>query len=518
MTSDSPTTGLLLVGFMGAGKSTVGSALAADLGLPFVDLDALSTERFGPIAEQFATHGEATFRDRESALLEEVLAGAPCVLATGGGIVERPRNRALMSRWRTMFLDAPLETCAVRIGKGDGRPVWAEAAERFQRRRSLYRFALHVLDATSTVDQIVQDAKSALRMPMEPLPLAPPYPMVFTRRFDGLAQHLQALEPDGILVVTDDRVGPLWLPALREAIGDVPVVSFPHGETNKNVGSWLTLVDGLLAHSPSRSTLVLALGGGVTGDMVGFAASVVLRGLRVVQLPTTTLSMVDSSVGGKTAINHAQGKNLVGTFHQPHLVWMAMDTLTTLPERERTAGLAEALKMAATHDAAGFELLEAVQRPLSQRTLEHILRAGVRVKAAVVAEDVLERGARKTLNAGHTIGHALERALGYGRLLHGEAVSIGLVLETRWAEMRGVTTAGTSTRIERAAAALGLPTEWPEDVDLRAFSEALMVDKKASRATLDLPCVTAIGSCRILNVPIHTFTRAVLDLVSATPP
>lgn len=505
-----------LVGFMGAGKTTVGIRLAERLDRPFVDLDALFVEQFGAIEDWFDAHGEPSFREREAQLLKRVLCGPPVVLATGGGVVDVIDNITDLERTCvTVFLDVSLAEAKRRVKTGSSRPVWDQADARFARRRLFYALARHRVNADGSAEAVTERVVAALHGAEDVLAdRASLHPVWSSNGFAGLSTIAQLHRYDGLHVVTDDRVGPLWIDGLLHAIGDVPVCVIPNGEVNKTIATWQTVVDHLLAHRVSRRTAVLALGGGVVGDIAGFAASAVNRGVPVLQLPTTTLSMIDSSVGGKTGVNHPAGKNLIGAFHVPDAVWMASDTLTTLEPRHTRAGLAEAVKMALTHDAAAFAFLESAANTLvtSPSLVEAVIRHAVRTKSAVVARDAQESGERRLLNAGHTVGHALERALGYGRIFHGEAVAIGLCTELQWGEARGHTQAGTGDRVARLLTRLGLPIHWPETTDRQAFRAAVTVDKKARRDTLHVPIAREPGVGVLIEDTPQRFADTILEL------
>ena len=250
--------------------------------------------------------------------------------------------------------------------------------------------------------------------------------------------------PSQIMVVTDENVQRYWLDqfttVLREVIGQVNVIVLPAGESEKTLETWTYCVDELLNSGVSRDTPVVALGGGVIGDIAGFAAATTMRGLPLIHVPTTLLAMVDSSVGGKTAVNHRLGKNLLGAFHQPTFVFADLDVLNTLPDEEYRSGLGEVVKMAWIADEALIGGLETHTQDILRKDpeiLSHIVSRCVDIKAEVVAKDVRDHGWRKVLNAGHTVGHALEAATQYQRWRHGDAVAIGLLKELDFAEKNG---------------------------------------------------------------------------------
>lgn len=335
------------------------------------------------------------------------------------------------------------------------------------------------------------------------------YDVVIAPSFTGLRAALAAVSSSSkVAVVTDDAVAPLWLEALRAELAGLTllVIAFPHGEANKHQTTWWGIVDRLLTEGVDRSTPILALGGGVAGDMAGFAAASLLRGLTFVQVPTTLLAMVDSSVGGKTGFNHPRGKNLIGAFHQPSLVWAAMETLSTLPIREVRAGLAEVVKTALIGDAELLRRMEADVVRLARGdvdALAAVVERCVQIKAMVVGEDEREEGRRAVLNLGHTVGHAVEAAGGYGVLLHGEAVGIGLIAEAEWAVREGICLEGDlPERLRRLLAGLGLPTEVPA-TDRDALVAAMGVDKKRRGAKITLPVPVRSGEVTLVALPVE---------------
>ncbi len=286
-----------------------------------------------------------------------------------------------------------------------------------------------------------------------------------------------------VLIVSDDNVAPLYLDTVREQISarHVDSLVIAAGEAQKNPDNWLRILEKLMSMSASRDACLIALGGGVIGDITGFAAASYMRGIDFIQIPTTLLAQVDASVGGKTAINHSQGKNLIGAFHQPVQVIIDVDTLDTLPQREFRAGLAEVMKYGFIMDAGFIESLsDDMSRILSRDrdTLGSIIAQCCRHKAAVVAADETETGHRALLNLGHTFAHALETATGYEHYLHGEAVAIGCVLAAELSEMKGYIDARQVQLIRELVIAAGLPHEVAEHLDSGELINLMRLDKK----------------------------------------
>ena len=318
----------------------------------------------------------------------------------------------------------------------------------------------------------------------------------------GRPELLAAHVPRRAMVVTDERVAPLHLERALAGFGDVPVshLVLPEGEAHKNLGTLERIYAALLAERFDRGGTVVALGGGVVGDMAGFAAASYQRGVDFVQLPTTLLAQVDSSVGGKTGVNHPLGKNMIGAFHQPVAVVADTDTLDTLADRELSAGLAEVVKYGLIADAAFLGWLEGNVEALLARdpaALAHAIRRSCEIKAAIVEEDEREHGRRALLNLGHTFGHAIEAALGYGRWLHGEAVAAGTVMALDLSVRAGLADAALAERAVRLLERARLPLAPPPEIAPETFLDYMGRDKKASAGKLRFVLVDGVGSARV---------------------
>ncbi|MFO1506342.1 MAG: 3-dehydroquinate synthase [Lysobacterales bacterium] len=324
------------------------------------------------------------------------------------------------------------------------------------------------------------------------------------------------LAGDGaVLVVTDERVAPLYLDRLRNALGASAQATLilPEGERHKTLGSVIRVFDALATHHAGRDAVVVALGGGVIGDLAGFAAACWMRGIAIVQAPTTLLAMVDAAIGGKTGVDMPAGKNLVGAFHQPRMVIADLATLDTLDGRDYRCGLAEVVKYAAIGNRPFFEWLDAHAGGLLARdpgALCIAVSESCRHKARVVAQDEREHGERALLNFGHTLGHALEAAGGYVRWRHGEAVAIGMVMAARLSERLGLASGADADRLVALLAKLGLPIEWPADVDVEAVLASLRFDKKSRAGRLQFVLWNGIGSARLPEeVPVEAVLAAI---------
>ncbi|HLT57769.1 MAG TPA: bifunctional shikimate kinase/3-dehydroquinate synthase, partial [Limnochordales bacterium] len=418
---------IVLIGFMGAGKSTVGRRLAARLGRPFVDLDAVIEETAGmPIPAIFAREGEAGFREREAAAVRAVAQRKGQVIATGGGAVMRRDNLAALRAAGTLvWLRAPLETLLERAKAEGRRPLLAAgeaaAARLYDERLPVYALADVVVDATDDPDAVAAQIEQRLAgVPDEgPTVVSVPvgaaaYPVYVGA---GLLQRLgQLLADRGVtgrcLVVTNPTVGAYYGEPLMQSLAAAGFaarrVDIPDGEAHKNLATAEQIYRAALAARLERRDFFVALGGGVVGDVAGFAAATYLRGVALVQAPTTLLAQVDASVGGKVGVNLAEGKNLVGAFHQPRLVAADVGALRTLPRRELVAGLAEVIKYGAIADPHLLAFLEDRLEGILDRRLSLLARIVARsceIKARVVAADEKEtQGLREVLNFGHTIG------------------------------------------------------------------------------------------------------------------
>ncbi len=323
---------------------------------------------------------------------------------------------------------------------------------------------------------------------------------------DRLGEFVRPLRPSRLLIATDTRVGALYAARARaalEGLAPVAVFELAGGETGKDLRAAEAVLEALFALNADRKSVLVALGGGVVGDVAGFAAAIFMRGIRFVQVPTTLLAQVDSSVGGKTGVNHPRGKNLIGAFHQPQAVVADTDTLRTLPARELSAGLAEVLKHGLLADAAYFE--QTVRelsrlRACDEQALAAAIARSCEIKAAIVARDEKESGERALLNLGHTFGHAIEALTGYDRWLHGEAVGCGLCLAADLSRRLGLLEAADVARIEAAVAAAGLPARI-EGLSLAAAVESMRGDKKAEAGEIRFIVLERIGRAIQRTVP-----------------
>jgi shikimate kinase/3-dehydroquinate synthase len=514
---------IVLVGLPGAGKTSIGRRLALRLGLPFRDADAEIEQAAGcSIAEFFAAHGEQEFRLGERRVIRRLLSGPPIVLASGGGAFMDPETRAAIRAGATsVWLRCPLGILIRRTAGRTHRPLLRQGdpanilAGLMEKRHPVYAEADVIVDCgddnpDNTAARVL-DAVQAWAPPRRvPVALgAASYDVIIGAGLLARAGALLAniLPQRRAIIVTDDTVAGIHLGALRDGLADCGFETRPvivkAGEASKALAVYGQVTDALLEAGVERRTAIIALGGGVVGDLAGFAAATTLRGLPFVQVPTTLLAQVDSSVGGKTGINTAYGKNLLGAFHQPRAVLADTATLATLPVRELRAGYAEIVKAGLIGDAGFFAWCEANGAALlagdATRQAEAVARACA-FKAEVVADDEREEraeGGRALLNLGHTFAHALEAEFGYGgELLHGEAVGIGLGLAFALSEVLEVGRQGTAARVVRHLRDCGMMaeiTDLPRRLSAARLVAHMQRDKKLRDGRLTFVLARDVG-------------------------
>lgn len=515
---------LFLYGPPGSGKTTVGRHLATNLGLPFFDLDAEIVADSGKsIAAIFATEGEAGFRQREYTALQAILnrlAGTKAkraVVALGGGALTVPETRRLAEAIGTVILltarypillqrlqteadqSAIASSGGVRDQDAQARPLLADdlpgrLAALLERRADHYAsFRLTVETSAIPAEMAAWQAQISLGW-FCIKGMGQPYEVRIME--GGLSYLEEAFEAAGlrgpIALVSDENVAALYgdqvQRSLESAGSTAKLIAIPAGEAHKTLPTIQRLWSDFLALGIERGSVIVALGGGVVGDLTGFAAATYLRGVRWVNLPTTLLAMVDASLGGKTGIDLPQGKNLAGAFHPPALVLADLDTLASLPQAELRSGMAEVIK----HGIIGDPVLFEMSASPSPADLGQLVRRAAAVKVRLIEADPYEKGLRAALNLGHTVGHALEQASGY-QLRHGEAVAIGMVAEARLAERLGIAEPGLAETIASALAAVGLPTTIPPGMNRDAIRQAMQVDKKKAGGKIYVALPKKIG-------------------------
>jgi 3-dehydroquinate synthase len=500
-----------LYGPSGSGKSTLGKILAENLDLPFVDLDLEIEARSGMrIPEIFETEGEAGFRERERQALRGVLTPSEKVVSLGGGALTIPGNRGLAeTHGRVVMLNASPETLLARL-RNDSieRPLLTgDAADKLRallkRRGEHYAsFPLQINTEGKTPAEIAWEIQLALGMFHVKGMESRKNPAYDVRVQPGGIDHLgEMLQDRGlhgpIAVVTDENVGLVYLSRALASLANSGFathgVTIPAGEQYKTLETVSKLWDAFSSAKIERGSTIVALGGGVVGDLAGYAASAWVRGVTWVAVPTSLLAMVDASMGGKTGFDLPQGKNLVGAFHPPQLVLADPEVLETLPEAEFVNGMAEVVKHGVIADLALFE--DCRNLPGCQK-LEGFVSRAMAVKVKVIEKDPYEQDIRQALNLGHTVGHGVELASGF-QLRHGEAVAIGMVAETRMAEKMGLAEAGLANEIAEVLQTVGLPIEIPVDLDREVIAAAMTRDKKKTGGIVKFALPAAIGDVRV---------------------
>lgn len=515
---------IVLIGFMGTGKTEVGRLLAAALGRPFLDTDRVVEQRAGrSVSRIFSEDGEEAFRRLEMEAVAEASACRGFVIATGGGVVLRREN---MERLRkagvVVALDADPRAILARVRKAEDRPLLrGDPAGRlirlYQERAPLYKDADLVVDTTGLSAQEVvskilrelgnrpseESSDVVVRLDMGP------------RGYDvRIGQDLLASVPTyltgvtrgtQVAVLTHPRLEVLYgrslIASLRAAGYDVVTIVVRPSESSKSLRTAERVYGSLVEARFERDSVLMALGGGVISDLGGFVAATYLRGIAWVALPTTLLAQVDASIGGKTAVNHPRAKNAIGAVHQPVLVVADIDTLGSLPAREMRSGLAEVVKTAVIGVPGLFGYLEEnIIRVLRRDpdTIRRVVRECVAFKASVVEADESERAGRVILNYGHTVAHGIEAAAGYHGLTHGEAVAVGMTLEAKLALRLGLADRDLVERQTRLLERAGLPVRLadlcrghpPAVAEVRA---AMMHDKKVRAGRLRFVLPTSLG-------------------------
>jgi shikimate kinase/3-dehydroquinate synthase len=544
---------IFLIGLSGSGKSTVGRLLAQRCNMSWYDVDALVEEECGErIPAIFARHGEDYFRTCESRVLTNLVqtlvqTNMRAVIATGGGLVTRPENRALMGEHGVrVFLSIDPSGAVARmqaqhaqaIASGDTpetRPLLAgpdphtALGELLSTRIAWYEEAeIHCSTSGKSAERVVQEILAMLISSGEVEGFQPLIRYVNVGAgydavvdWDGLGRlgyYLSQLKlPPRIFLLTDSNLEQLYAPALllqlRQAGFEPELYVVPAGEASKSQSQLSAIYDWLIEHHAERREALIAFGGGVVGDLVGYAAATYLRGVPLIQIPTSLLAQVDSAIGGKTGINHSLGKNLIGAFYHPRLVLADPALLLTLPKRERTEGWAEIVKYGIILDAELFSLLETHADRLREfanppvELLCQIIARCIDLKVGVIEQDEREQGQRAILNYGHTLGHALENVSGYGEWLHGEAVSLGMVAAAALAVEAKLFAPDAAARQNALLAALDLPTVYQGTVSAQDLLAKIQLDKKVVGKRVRWIMPLRIGEVISTNLPDDLVTH-----------
>lgn len=522
---------LVLTGFMGAGKTSVGQTVAQKLGRDFVDMDVAIEEEEGmPVSRIFETRGEAYFRAREAIWCKRLASRTNLVIATGGGALVNPSNRLQFKDALVVCLDAAPEEIYNRLKEQPNRPLLASAnprqriVELMSARRDAYAQVEWHLDSNGKTVEQVADEIAQLLAPRRISVSVPDSvcPIFVGAGLLGRVGRLINLTTDNFsprcAIITNARVSKLHaapvIESLRRRNFEPRVIEVPDSEKVKTLDTAKIIYDQLIAAQLDRQSIIFAMGGGVVGDLAGFVAATFLRGISLVQMPTTLLAMVDASIGGKVAVDLPRGKNLVGAFKQPHAVIADTSALATLPEEELHSGMAEVVKHGIIGDVELFEMLERDPRssPVPTEGRQTWITRAMQVKIDVVARDPLEQGERSKLNLGHTFGHAFELLSNY-ELQHGEAVSIGLVCAARLAVRQNLCAPEAATRIEGLLRAINLPTRVPRQMSTDAILSAMATDKKRIGRRLRFVLPRALGQVDIVdNVPFEDVSAVIDEL------
>jgi shikimate kinase/3-dehydroquinate synthase len=542
---------IFLIGFMAVGKTTVGRLAAEMLGLPFVDLDDEVENALGlPVRAIFAAHGEEVFRRHEAEALIRVASGPAAVVAAGGGAPCHGDNLARMrARGLVIALTAPLDVIQSRVagdehGEVSLRPLLDQPADRIQ---ALYDARLHIYrqahaglrtehrPPAELAADVVRLVRAGETIPDGALAHAVlvalserTYPvLIMPDSLDHLGDRVRAALGPGraksprLALISDQNVAPLHgaraRAALERAGFAVCEATVPAGEKSKSIAELSRLCEEL-AVELDRSSAIVALGGGVVGDLAGFVAATLFRGIACVQVPTTLVAMVDSAIGGKTGINLGAGKNLMGAFWQPRLVHADPRVLETLPVRERRAAFGELVKYALLDGDDLYAAVEALAplfaggqttalEPAVTGPLSRVIHRAAAMKSWIVSRDEREQsGERALLNLGHTVGHAIEAAAGYGAVLHGEAVALGLIAACRVSARLGLCPPELEPRVARTLAGAGLDTDL--DPWLRPeVLQGIQVDKKRAGQVIGFITVSRPGVCALTELDLGELSR-----------
>jgi 3-dehydroquinate synthase len=517
---------IILTGFMGTGKSTIGRSLAARLNRPFVDTDDLIEQRAArSIPAIFAEDGEPAFRAWEAKIARELAESNDLVVATGGGFFTNPDNVAhLRPNTTILCLSAEPDAIYQRI-KGDAnRPLLSVAnpaqriAELLAARSSVYNQFTQIDTTGKTPAQIVEEIMTLLEL-FRPITVPHPTGSYQIHVGNGTIHSLHEIidAKTTVAIISDANVAPLYAAQVARQFEQAHLFTVPAGEQFKTLATVNNLYAQLLDAGLDRKSVIIALGGGVVGDMAGFVAATYMRGIDFVQCPTTLLAMVDASIGGKTGVDLPQGKNLVGAFKQPLAVVADLATLQTLPEAELAAGMAEVIKhglIAAPDLFAQLEQSSPATQPLLEKLPEigRIVTTAIQVKRDIVEQDPFEQGRRAVLNLGHTFGHAIEQVSGYA-VRHGEGVAIGLVAAANLSARLGFASAELQQRIETTLKNVNLPTRVPANLDIDRLMLAMRSDKKKAKGTVRYVLIRDVGDVFVSAEIDDTLVRATWQAV-----
>ena len=488
---------IVITGFMGTGKSTVGEIVASHLNRPFIDMDLEIETRAGfSIPQIFRRQGEAAFRDRERQLVHELALRHGLVIATGGGALVDADSREMMGQHGLIIcLNASKAEIRARLAENQDRPLAVDWEAHFDARRGAYAQIRHQIKTTGRTPTDI--AADILALAEDALYVRTPDSGGYPIQIGGGLLRRIAADPESagltghVVIVTNDVVAPLFAENLAAGLPNANLIIVPDGEPHKNLDTVRAVYDDLIALGADRRTTLLAMGGGVIGDMAGYVAATYMRGIPLVQIPTTLLSMVDSSVGGKVGVDLPQGKNLIGAFKQPRRVIIDTDVLASLPELQWRCGMAEVIKHGLIAQPALLE--PSLWQPDAAAIL---VRQAVQVKIDIVEVDPYENGIRAHLNLGHTFGHAIEKSTNYA-VPHGEAVAIGTMKAALLSRNLGFIDDILVGQIQRMLWQIGLPTDIA--LDPYRWYAAMSTDKKWQSGKSRLVVLKALGEAAVVE-------------------
>lgn len=523
---------------MGAGKSTVGKRLARETGLPFIDTDLLIEKRENAsIRDIFERKGEDYFRELEKKIIWEVSRkGGEYIVATGGGALLDPDNeRSLRERGFLICLKASPKEILKRIQGGLSRPLLKKGNDfetiknLLMKRKKIYQSAEMIIQTDrKTPEKIVALIQKKLDLKLKVKQVSIPVSLNNGRSYqvlvghgnlDQIGEHLAKRYRNKIAVVTNPLVWKLHGSVLKNSLvgaGLKPlVIVIPDGERYKNL-RWVNFaIRALLKGRFERKDPILAFGGGVIGDLAGMVSGIYLRGTPFIQVPTTLIAQVDSSIGGKTGVNDPSGKNLIGVFHQPDFVWIDTSLLQTLKQRDYVSGLGEVIKYGMIADPNFFEFLENSRDPILNRhprTVLHMIKRSCQIKANVVSQDEKEAGLRKILNYGHTLGHAIESVTQYRKYRHGEAIAIGMHFAARLGARMKQCPESVVERQRILIESLRLPSKF-SNRKLRQIMNSMALDKKVEAGRIFFILPSKIGSVVIKPIDQNVIREAIKDFM-----
>jgi len=523
---------IVLIGFMGTGKDVVGRKIAGKTDMSFFSTDdyiVLKENR--TINEIFKKFGESYFRRLEKEAVNVAKDLRNTVIATGGGAVINATNRLLLAQAGSVIhLDAQLDVIEKRLKSDATRPLIKDKREIrriFKERENLYKFADFKVDTSNKSPcNIAHEVLNKLRIkqkfqkiPLHKIPVQTndkQYPVFINYCF--LTPHNKFLkllkqQSKRVVFITNPLVGTLYLKCVEDAFekNGIKAIHFivPDGEEYKSMATVAKIYDFLLKNEIERAEPIIALGGGVIGDLTGFVASTYKRGTPFIQIPTTLLAQVDAAIGGKTGVNHPLGKNMIGTFYQPDYVLADIGTLLSLPDVEFRNGMAEVIKYGIIKDKRLFNKLIEQRHEILRRNihiLQEIVLGCVKIKKEFVEKDEKEqRGIRQILNYGHTVGHIIETLTGYAQFRHGEALAIGMVVEAKFAVENRLLSQRDFKKIKDLIASYGLPVELPKKINLENIKKAILQDKKVRYGRIKLPVPKRVGNVIIKEARCEKF-------------